>query len=233
MDDPAGTGLARLLAGLDERRRRQALTHPSWARRRGHSYERLEFLGDSALEVIVREELMRRHPEADEGDLSWMRQTVVNRESCAAAAMAAGLDRAMVAGAPASEREPAAALALRVNIRAALAEAVIGGAWIDLGAQATREAVLDAFAGPLEAAVPGVRDPKTTLQEEAARRRARVAYQLVSSEGPPQDRTFTSRVLVDGRPLGQGVGPSKQASEQGAARQALAALAERAGTPAG
>lgn len=225
MADPAGTGLARLLAGLDDRRRRQALTHSSWARRRADSYERLEFLGDSALEVIVREELMRRHPEADEGDLSWMRQTVVNREACARAAADGGLDRAMAAAAPGPERQAATSLAGKVGVRAALAEAVIGAAWLDLGAPATREAVLEAFAGVLAAAVPGVRDPKTTLQEEAARRGMRVAYRLVSSEGPPQERTFTSRVLVDGRPMGEGAGSSKQSSEQGAAREALAALA--------
>ncbi|MEQ9094109.1 MAG: ribonuclease III domain-containing protein, partial [Miltoncostaeaceae bacterium] len=190
MGDTAGTGLARLLAGLDDGRRRQALTHASWSRGRARSYERLEFLGDSALEVIVSEELMRRHPDADEGDLSWMRQAVVNREACADAATASGLDRAMVAAAPGSERQAAGALARRLNVRAALAEAVIGAAWLDLGAEPTRAAVLDSFAAALEAAVPGVRDPKTTLQEEAARRGLEVAYRLLASEGPPQDRTF-------------------------------------------
>ena len=227
MRAPAGAGLARLLAGLDAGRRRQVLTHSSWARRREASYERLEFLGDSALEVIVREELMRRHPEATEGELSWMRQSVVNREVCAEVASACGLDTSFIAAAPAGERDGARELAAGVNVRGALTEAVIGAAWLDLGVTETTDAVRESFATPLGAAVPGVRDAKTSLQEEAARRKVKVAYELLAAEGPPQARTFTSRVRLDGRPSGEGTGASKQASEQGAARQALERLAAR------
>jgi ribonuclease-3 len=194
-------------------------------RRRDASYERLEFLGDSALAVIVSEELMRRHPGADEGDLSWMRQGVVDRDSCAAAAAAAGLPEAFAAAAPSGRGEDAADLAALPSVRAALAEAVIGAAWLDLGVEATRAGVVEAFAPALEAAVPGARDPKSALQEEAARRRLEVAYELVDAQGPPQRRVFTTRVRLDGRPVGQGTGPSKQASERAAAAQALRALA--------
>jgi ribonuclease-3 len=220
----AGPGLARLLAGLEPRRRRQVLTHSSWARRREASYERLEFLGDSVLEVIVSEELMRRHPAVDEGDLSWMRQVVVARDSCAAAAAAAGLPEALVAAAPPERADAAAELAARSSVRAGLAEAVIGAAWLDLGPEATRAAVLEAFAPALDAATPGMRDPKTALQERAARRRMEVAYELTGSEGPPERRRFTTRVLVGGRVAGQGTGASKQASEQAAAAEALRGL---------
>lgn len=232
MGAPAGAGLARLLAGLDADRRRQALTHSSWARRREASYERLEFLGDSALEVIVREDLMRRHPEATEGELSWMRQSVVNREVCAEVASACGLDDAFIAAAPAAERQAARELAAGINLRGALTEAVIGAAWLDLGPAVTGDAVRESFADALGAAVPGARDAKTALQEEAARRRLRVAYELLAADGPPQARTFTSRVRVGGRPMGEGTGASKQASEQGAARQALTRLATAAGAGA-
>jgi ribonuclease-3 len=194
-------------------------------RRRDASYDRLEFLGDSVLGVIVSEELMRRHPRAAEGDLSWMRQTVVSREACAAAAAAAGLPEAFAAAAPSGRARDAADLAALPSVRAALAEAVIGAAWLDLGADATREAVLEAFAPALEAARPGARDPKTALQEEAARRRVAVAYELVDTRGPAERRVFTSRVRVDGRPMGEGAGRSKQASELAAAAAALRALA--------
>lgn len=224
MSAPASAGLAGLLAGLDATRRRQVLTHSSWARRREASYERLEFLGDSVLEVVVSEELMRRHPGATEGDLSWMRQSVVNRDVCAAVAAHSGLDASFVDAAPAAERDAARALAARVNVRGALTEAVIGAAWLDLGRDPTVAAVRESFAAPLAAAVPGIRDAKTALQELAARGRRRVAYELVASEGPPQARTFTSRVLVGERAMGEGSGSSKQASEQAAARVALAAL---------
>ena len=113
---------------------------------------------------------MRRHPAVAEGDLSWMRQVVVDRDSCAAAAAAAGLDAAFVGAAPAARRQAAAELAERVTVRAALAEAVIGAAWLDLGPEQTRAAVVEAFGPALDAATPGERDPKTTLQERAARR---------------------------------------------------------------
>ena len=212
------------MAGLSAARRRQVFTHSSWARRRDASYERLEFLGDSVLGVIVSEELMRRHPGVDEGDLSWMRQAVVDRESCAAAAAAAGLPEAFAAAAPPGRAPAAADLASRPSVRAALAEAVIGAAWLDLGVDETRERVVEAFGPALAAAVPGSRDAKTTLQEEAARRRLEVAYELVDARGPAQRRVFTTQVRVDGQPLGEGAGPSKEASEQAAAAQALRAL---------
>jgi ribonuclease-3 len=176
--------------------------------------------------VIVSEELMRRHPAVAEGDLSWMRQVVVDRDSCAAAAADAGLEASFVAAAPGGRRGVAAELAGRVTVRAALAEAAIGAAWLDLGADVTRDAVLEAFGPALDAAVPGARDPKTTLQERAARRRLPVAYELVDTAGPPQRRTFTSLVRVGGEVLGRGSGPSKQASEREAAVEALTALPE-------
>jgi ribonuclease-3 len=210
---------------LSPSRRRQVLTHRSWARRRDASYERLEFLGDSALGVIVSEELMRRHPRVDEGGLSWMRQAVVDRDSCAAVADAAGIPEAFAAAAAPERAVAAAELASRRSVRAALAEAVIGAAWLDLGTDATRAGVLEAFAPALDAARPGSRDPKTALQEEAARRRLDVAYELTGTEGPPQRRVFTTRVRLDGRAMGEGSGPSKQASEQAAAAEALQALA--------
>ncbi|MGD9696918.1 MAG: ribonuclease III family protein [Thermoleophilia bacterium] len=217
-------GLARLLAALGAPRRRQVFTHSSWAPRREASYERLEFLGDSVLQVVVSEDLMRRHPGVDEGDLSWMRQSVVARDACARVAVAAGLPEALVAAAPAPRREAARSLAERASVRAALVEAVIGAAWLDLGPVATAPAVLEAFAPILDAAVPGARDPKTALQEEAARRRLEVSYELADTQGPPERRTFTSRVLVGGRAMGRGAGSSKQASEAAAAAEALDAL---------
>lgn len=227
MDAPAGTGLTRLLAGLGAARRREALTHRSWARRGRPSYERLEFLGDSALEVIVRAELMRRHPDADEGDLSWMRQSIVNRAVCARLAQEAGLDELCAGQAPEARRAAARELVGTVNVCGALTEAVIGASWLELGPAPTAREVIDAFAEPLARAVPGMRDAKTALQERAARERRTVSYRLVHQEGPPQARTFTSQVLIDGRPHGEGSGASKQASEQEAARHALTALREQ------
>jgi len=180
------------------------------------------------LGLVVSLELYRRHPAASEGDLSLMRQRVVGREPCARVAREAGLPEAMVAAAPSRAAEDAAGLARRESVQAALCESVIGAAWLELGAEAAERGTLESFAAIIDQVAPGQRDPKTALQEEAARRRLEVRYALVAAEGPPHARTFASRALVGGDALGEGRGPSKQASEQAAAAQALDRLRERA-----
>jgi len=225
--------LADLLGRLAPARRRQVLTHRSWAPSRERSYERLEFLGDSVLQLVVTAELFRRHPDAPEGELTWMRQQVVGGEACAAAARAGGLPEALVAAAPAPAREEAELVGARQSVQAALVEALIGACWLDLGAEAAERIVLDAFGPALDAAERGGRDPKTALQEAAARRRLEVRYELAGSSGPAHARTFETHALVGGRTLGTGSGPSKQASEQAAAAVALGRLDETAsGDPA-
>ncbi|MDX6645015.1 MAG: ribonuclease [Miltoncostaeaceae bacterium] len=209
------------------------LTHRSWAPSRERSYERLEFLGDSVLQLVVTAELFRRHPDAPEGELTWMRQQVVGGEACAAAARAGGLPEAFVAAAPAAAREEARLVAVRQSVQAALVEALIGACWLDLGAEEAERTVLEAFGPALDSAERGGRDPKTALQEAAARRRLAVRYELAGSTGPAHARIFETRVLVGDRPLGIGSGPSKQASEQAAAAMALRELGgAAAGEPA-
>jgi ribonuclease III len=214
--------LAELLEQLGPARRRQVLTHRSWAADRTASYERLELLGDSVLQLAVTEELMRRHPNASEGDLAWMRQTVVDREMCAQVARDAGLDRRLADVAPEHGRQ----LGEQASVQAALTEAVIGAAWLDLGPTVTGEAVRAAFDAAIAAAVPGQRDPKTTLQELAARRGLGVRYDLAHIEGPPHRREFTTRVTVGGD-VAVGTGTSKQLSERAAASAVLAMIGGR------
>ena len=185
----------------------------------------MELLGDSVLQLVVTADLMRRHPKATEGDLAWMRQAIVNDRACAGVARAAGLPEAMILEAPEVHRDAASALASRTGVQADIAEAVIGAAWLEVGLEGVQGAVLAAFKPLIDAAIPGQRDPKTALQEEAARRRLAVAYDLVAAEGPPHQRTFESRALVGGEALGQGRGRSKQASERAAAAEALEKLA--------
>ena len=84
--------------------------------------------------------------------------------------------------------------------------------------------MLEAFAVAIAEAEPGRRDPKSALQEEAARQGRGVAYELADQHGPPHARTFVSRAVVDGRQLGEGAGSSKQASEIAAAVEALERL---------
>jgi len=191
----------------------------------GDSYERLEFLGDAVLQLAVTAELLRRHPEATEGDLAWMRQAVVDRDACAEAARATGLPAEMVAAAPRDIQREAQEMSERASVQAALVEALIGACATDSGFAAVEPAILATFAPALDRAVPGRRDPKTALQEEAARRRLDLRYELVATEGPAHAREFASRVLVAGEEIGSGRGPSKQASEREAALQALDRLA--------
>jgi ribonuclease-3 len=205
------------------------LTHDSWAGGPGRSYERLEFLGDSILQYLVTAELDRRHPGAAEGDLTFMRQQVVSQAACAAASRAAGLPDAMVGAAPPEAGAQAADIAGRERVQAALFEALIAACWRELGPEATGPAVIAALEPALVAAAPGMRDPKSALQEAAARQRLTVRYELTGSEGPPHARTFETRALVGGRDLGRGRGSSKQAAEQAAAAAALERL--EAGTP--
>jgi ribonuclease-3 len=216
------TSLAELLEQLGPARRRQVLTHRSWVHDRTASYERLEFLGDSVLQLVVTEELMRLHPTASEGDLAWMRQTVVDGEMCATVAREQGLVDRLRAVAP----EHGRLLADQTSVQAAVTEAVIGGAWLDLGPDVTGDAVRDAFAHALVAAVPGQRDPKTTLQELAARTGLAVRYEIVRIEGPAHRRSFTTRVTVGGD-VAAGTGSSKQSSERAAASAVLEILGGR------
>lgn len=231
---PDGSGprprdLAELLALLAPDARRLALTHPFWASDSLHSYERLEFLGDSVLGVIVTEALMQQHPDRLEGDLTWMRQAVVSRDACAVVADACGLPEAMVDAAPRSRRADARQLADHRNVKAALAESVIGAAWLDVGEAPTRSAVLGAFAEPLAHAHERIRDPKTKLQERLqGAGQPGVRYEITGRDGSPHDAIFHARVLHGDREIGTGSGRSKQAAERAAAEAALESLGEEA-----
>jgi ribonuclease III len=183
-------------------------------------------LGDVVLELVVTTELLRRHPEASEGDLAWMRQQIVARDACASVARDLGLVERFVASAPKRQRTTARDMSEQVSVQAALVEALIGACWTDLGPERTAPAVLNAFGAVIEGAMLGRRDSKTALQELAARDRLEVRYELVGREGPPHARVFTTRVLVGGEVAGQGTGSSKQASEQAAAAQAIGEGAE-------
>ena len=226
---PRPRDLAELLALLAPDARRLALSHPFWASDSLHSYERLEFLGDSVLGVIVTEALMQKHPDRLEGDLTWMRQAVVSRDACAVVADACGLPGAMVDAAPKSRRADARQLADHRNVKAALAESVIGAAWLDVGEAPTRSAVLGAFAEPLAHAHERIRDPKTKLQERLqGAGQPGVRYEITGREGSPHDATFHARVLQGDREIGAGSGRSKQAAERAAAEAALHSLGEEA-----
>ncbi|MDP4620800.1 MAG: putative dsRNA-binding protein [Thermoleophilia bacterium] len=217
--------LAGLLDLLDPALRLEALTHREWAPRRSGSYERLEFLGDAVLGVIVTAELFTRYPDSQEGDLTRMRQRVVSRDACAVVAVECGLPDAMVAAAPPARDADARALAGSRNVMAALAESVIGAGWLGPGPAATTSAVLGSFASVIDLAPDHLLDPKSDLQEMVqGAGHDRAIYEITGQDGPPQDRTFHARVTVAGREVGRGSGRSKQAAEQAAAQAALQSM---------
>ena len=211
--------LATLVERLPEELRRRAFTHSSWVDERVQSYERLEFLGDGVLGLAVAEELYRRAPEVDEGRLAQQRAYVISRPSCAIVARSLGLEDAFE-----RERERRGGetrIEPSRNVLAALCESVIGAAFLHFGYRETADAVIEAFRERIEFAEQGFVDHKSELQERLARQGSSVSYRLMEATGPPHRRSFTSAACSAMQILGMGEGPSKKASEQAAAQEAL------------
>ena len=193
--------------------------HPSRVTDRSQSYERLEFLGDSILGLLVARELFERFPDAAEGRLSRLRSAIVSRRSCAAAAREIGLDRML-----AEQFALTDDIRRSDNVLAALIEAAIAALVLEHGLDAVAAPVVAAFESQIDEALHAPVDFKTRLQEEAAKGGRKVAYNLVEVEGPAHDRLFTCDALVAGVRLGTGTGRSKKEAQQAAAAEALAAL---------
>jgi ribonuclease-3 len=216
--------LSRLIEELPSTRIDQVLTHPSGATDRLASYERLEFLGDSVLELAVARALYEEYPDYEEGQLAKIRSHVVSRQSCAAVALELGLDRLLLErgiGVPTEERER---LVANTNVLAALLEAALAALYLERGFEPIQQSIVDAFRGRVEYAVTSHVDYKTELQERLARNGKGVVYTVLSTKGPPHDRVFTAAAAVDGIQLGVGSGKSKKEAEQEAAREALETL---------
>ena len=205
----------------------QALVHSSYINENPGfaptSNERLEFLGDAVLGLIVAEKLYQDSPRFTEGEMTKLRAALVRRDTLARMAKAIGLGGHLYLGkgeeATGGRRKPA-------NLAAAL-EAVIAAVFLDKGSSAAREFVLRMLDVELENAVSqhtGV-DYKSELQELIqAREQQTPTYHLVEATGPYHDRTFTMEVRLGGTVLGRGSGRSKKAAESEAARSALERL---------
>jgi len=200
-------------------------THSSWAPDRTLSYERLEFLGDSVLELAVARTLYDEHPDFSEGRLAKIRSHVVSRQSCAVVARELDLGaRLRERGTDALPDDELERLVRNRNVLAALLEAALGALLLEHGFEKIEAAVVAAFAARIEYALTSFVDHKTELQEALAREGRSVKYEILEIEGPPHERRFTCAARVDGEVLGVGSGASKKAAEQEAAKQALSAL---------
>lgn len=207
--------------GLLER----ALTHSSRAEENGEaaaSNERLEFLGDAVLDLVISELLMEAQPDVREGALSEARARLVNARALAERTRALGLERAMRLG----RGEQQSGGRDKRSIQANVFEAVVGALYLDGGLEAVRALVCREFESALHEP-DALRDPKTELQELLQRRALSLPeYALVAESGPPHDRRFAVEVRVEGRAVGRGEGRSKRSAERRAARRALDELAE-------
>lgn len=202
----------------------QALTHSSWAREHpsGADNERLEFLGDAVLQLCLSDLLYRRFPDKPEGELSRMRQLLVNNERLASLARDLDLGALLRLG----RGEDRTGGRNRNRNLAGAYEALLGAVYLDLGVDAARE-VVDAAFGPLLDEVVARHNPKQALQEwcQARYKGELPRYEMVRAEGPDDAKIFTIQALVHGEPVGEGRGTSKKQAETEAARKALAKLA--------
>jgi ribonuclease-3 len=200
-------------------------THSSWAPDRASSYERLEFLGDSVLELAIARALYDDYPDFSEGRLAKIRSHVVSRASCAVVARDLDLGaRLQARGQELIPEDELKRLMKNRNVLAALLEASLAALFLEHGFRKIEQAIVEAFAGRIEYALTSHVDFKTELQEALARRGRSVSYSVLNVDGPPHDRTFTCAATVEGEQAGVGQGQSKKAAEQAAAQEVLAKL---------
>lgn len=203
---------------------RQALTHPSYTNEHlgeaTGSNQRLEFLGDAVLGLVVAREVFSQHPELEEGDLTELRSQMVRGQSLAGVARGLGLGQHLLLG----QGEAASGGRDRDSNLAAALEALVGALFLDQGFRPAQRLVLRIMKPEMAEiraqALP--KDPKSRLQEEMQRQgRSAPGYQVLATEGPAHRRRFTVQVVVEGRTLGTGQGQSKVDAERQAALEAL------------
>jgi ribonuclease III len=198
--------------------------HRSWcAEHPGHpSNERLEFLGDSVLGVVVTDHVYRTHDDLHEGDLTEIRKTVVNSVALAELADDLGVGEHLLLG----KGEELSGGRQKPSILADAMEAIIGAVYLATGMEGATTLVLEILGPKLATAQTDGADHKSRLQELTAHRFGTPPRYEVEATGPDHARTFYVTVTVEGEPYGRGVGRSKKQAEQAAARDAVEALAD-------
>lgn len=196
----------------------RALTHSSVRGKVGTDNERLEFLGDRVLALIVTEMLFRLFPAAAQGELAVRLSALVSGDACAEIAEEIGISQFIHADAAVK----GAAGRKAKNVRADAMEALIAAVYLDSDLESARAFVLRFWEARSQKVVRAVRDPKTVLQEWLAQKDgARPAYAVVGREGPDHEPVFTVELQAPGFAPTQGSGRSRQAAEQAAAASFL------------
>jgi ribonuclease-3 len=201
-----------------------ALTHRSYAYENGGlpTNERLEFLGDSVLGLVVTERLYRAHPDLPEGQLAKLRASIVNMHALAGVARTIGIGALLRLG----RGEELTGGRDKASILADAVEAMLGAVYLQHGLEPSRQVVHRLFAELIDAAprLGAGLDWKTSLQELAAVRGLGVPEYRVTEEGPDHAKTFTAAVVFSGEVHGDGSGKTKKEAEQQAAAGAYARL---------
>jgi ribonuclease-3 len=204
-----------------------ALTHSSYlhehADEDARDFERLEFLGDAVVDLVVGEELFVRFPTATEGELTSLRASLVSSGALAAVARRLGLpDRARL-----GRGEDETGGRSRVGLAASLYESFIGAVYVDAGFARARVLILETMASALDAAsATPTKTPKTLLQEWAQGEKLSLpTYRVLEATGPEHRRDFVVEVEVDGR-VARGSGASKREAQEDAAANLLKMVGE-------
>ena len=203
-----------------------ALAHRSWCGERGgESNERLEFLGDAVLGLIVADHAFRTWPGLSDGMLSKVRASVVNARALAEVAAQLDLGAHLRLG----RGEDQAGGRSKTSLLSDALEAVIGAVYVDGGIDAARALVERLLTERMATAAQRLDrlDYKTVLQELTARVHDTAPVYVVSDTGPDHDKRFFATVIVQGVAVGQGEGRSKKTAEQAAAEQAFTELSAR------
>ena len=202
-----------------------ALTHSSYANERWHnplaSNERLEFLGDWVLGMVVAEYLFSHFQDRPEGELTRMRADMGCEKTLAAVANRVNLGEHLLLG----HGEEQGGGRKRDSILADAVESIIAASFLDGGMEAAKGIIQRFILSDVPVIKPHNMDYKTALQEQVQQKKNQVlTYHLVGESGPDHNKQFAVEVQLNGKPIGSGIGSSKKRAEQDAARMALEAL---------
>ncbi len=200
----------------------ESLTHASIADNRLNSNERMEFLGDAVLDLIICDLLYKRFPQLLEGDLTKIKSAVVSRKICAEVALETGLADLLIIGKGISSRA-----LMPSSLAAAVYESVVAAIYLDGGYEAVRDYVLRTMSQKVEDVVANLsqHNYKAALQQHAQKALGGTPlYELLDEKGPDHSKCFEVCVVVNGRRFNGAWGPNKKTAEQKAALLALEEL---------
>ncbi|MEZ0266848.1 MAG: ribonuclease III [Phycisphaerae bacterium] len=200
----------------------ESLTHASIANTRLLSNERMEFLGDAVLDLVVCHALYQRFPEYLEGDLTKVKSAVVSRKTCAEISVETGLTELLITGKGINARD-----ALPHSLAAAVYESIVAALYLDGGFEVAKTYILRTMNPKIDAIAADEHQQnfKAVLQQHAQKTMgATPIYELMDEKGPDHSKCFEVAVTIDGKRFPGAWGPNKKAAEQKAARYALVEL---------